>query len=34
MTDDELDQRVRERLLSEEVDTSRIAAAVRSRIRQ
>jgi hypothetical protein len=34
MTDDELDQRLRERLLSEEVDTSRVAAAVRSRIRQ
>lgn len=32
MTDDELDQRVRERVASEEVDTSRVAAAVRNQI--
>ena len=32
MTDDELDQRVREGILAEEVDTSRVAAAVRNQI--
>ncbi|MGA2881494.1 MAG: hypothetical protein ABSG13_21295 [Bryobacteraceae bacterium] len=32
MTDDELDQRVRASILSEELDTSRVAAAVRSQI--
>jgi hypothetical protein len=32
MTDDELDQRVRESLLAEEVDTSRVEQAVRNRI--
>jgi hypothetical protein len=32
MTDDELDQRVREGILSEQVDTSRVAAAVRNQI--
>jgi hypothetical protein len=34
MTDDELDQRVRASILSEEVDTSRVAAAVRNQIRK
>ncbi len=34
MTDDELDQRLRDRILSEEIDTSRVAAAVRHQIRQ
>ncbi len=34
MTDDELDQRVRASTLAEEVDTSRVAAAVRNRIRK
>lgn len=34
MTDDELDQRLRDRILSEEMDTSRVAAAVRHQIRQ
>jgi hypothetical protein len=33
MTDDQLDQRLRDRVLSEEVDTARVAAAVRSQIR-
>lgn len=32
MTDDELDQRLRDSILSEEVDTSRLAAAVRNQI--
>lgn len=32
MTDDELDQRVRESVLAEEVDASRVAAAVREQI--
>jgi hypothetical protein len=32
MTDDELDQRLRESILSEEIDTSRIIAAMRNRI--
>ena len=32
MSDDELDQRVRDCILSEEVDTSRVAEAVRNRI--
>lgn len=32
MTDDQLDQRVRDRILAEEVDTSRVAAAVRNQI--
>lgn len=32
MTDDELDQRVRESIASEQVDTSRVAAAVRNQI--
>lgn len=32
MTDDELDQRVRESILAEESDTSRVAAAVREQI--
>jgi hypothetical protein len=34
MTDDELDRRVRASILAEEVDTSRVAAAVRHRIRK
>ncbi len=34
MTDDELDQRVREALLSDQVDTSHVELAVRDRIRQ
>jgi hypothetical protein len=33
MTDDELDQRLRDSILSEEVDTSRVAAAVRNQIK-
>jgi hypothetical protein len=33
MTDDELDQRLRRSILSEEMDTSHVAAAVRSQIR-
>jgi hypothetical protein len=32
MTDDELDQRVRASILAEEIDTSRVAAAVRNQI--
>jgi hypothetical protein len=32
MTDDELDQRLRESILSEEIDTSRVATAVRDQI--
>jgi hypothetical protein len=32
MTDDELDQRLRESILSEEIDTSSVAAAVRNQI--
>ncbi|HEX5229732.1 MAG TPA: hypothetical protein VFW44_18595 [Bryobacteraceae bacterium] len=32
MTDDELDQRLRESVLAEDVDTTRVAAAVRARI--
>jgi hypothetical protein len=34
MTDDELDQRLRASILAEEVDTSRVAAAVRNQIRK
>jgi len=34
MTDDELDQRVRASVLAEEVDTSRVAGAVRNRIQK
>ena len=34
MTDDELDQRLRESILAEPIDTSRVAAAVRHQIRQ
>jgi hypothetical protein len=34
MTDDELDQRLRDSILSEEMDTARVAAAVRSQIRR
>lgn len=34
MTDDELDQRLRDSILSEEVDASRVAAAVRNQIRR
>jgi hypothetical protein len=34
MTDDELDQRLRASILAEEVDTSRVEAAVRSQIRK
>jgi len=34
MTDDELDQRLRDSILSEEVDTSRVAAAVQNQIRK
>jgi hypothetical protein len=34
MTDDELDQRLRESILSEEIDASRVAAAVRNQIRR
>ena len=34
MTDDELDQRVRATVLSEQIDTSRVELAVRDRIRQ
>jgi hypothetical protein len=34
MTDGELDQRLRDSILSDEVDTSRVAAAVRDRIRK
>jgi hypothetical protein len=34
MTDDELDQRVRASILAEEVDTSRVATAVRNQIRK
>ena len=34
MTDDELDQRLRDSILSEEVDTSRVAGAVRNQIRK
>jgi hypothetical protein len=34
MTDDELDQRLRESILSEEVDTSRVAGAVRNQMRK
>jgi hypothetical protein len=33
MTDDELDRRLRERVLSEEVDTARVELAIRHRIR-
>ncbi len=33
MTDDELDQRLRERILAEEVDTSRVELAIRNQIR-
>ena len=34
MTDDQLDQRVRESILAEPIDTSRVAATVRGQIRQ
>ena len=34
MTDDELDQRVRESILAEPIDTSRVAVAVRNQIRR
>jgi hypothetical protein len=34
MTDDELDQRVRESILAEPIDTARVAAAVRNQIRR